>query len=299
MKFWPPFLRKSAAPTPALGVVHSAKRSTPPAPAAPTPALGTSATHRSGEYDRFGQVMAHLGSPDPQAGARKAIIGFHALLRDRASFPNLANEIIARTVGLYRQTNYLGGRLRTSVSGADLRMIEQNIREFLALLGNPATKLPGEVRQQMLSDEPYARFQAGVFALARGRYESALEHFTRAASFRQVTDFSGWGVNPETILRSLQLGLNQQAVASLGRLFTQLTECLPAVEETPAPLDLTKPVRLPPLQPAFPTVQPVSPPRPGAPATTFILSGSELSHPTDNVVNPTAPGTSNPRTRRD
>jgi hypothetical protein len=161
-----------------------------------TPAVGVPSS-LTREQARFAQATALLSDGSIES-ARRTVIAFQTLLRDKKNFPTLRNEIVARTVNLYRQTNYIHEKLKTIINVQELQLIEETVGEFLSHLSRP-DRLPAEVRAKRVEDIPFARFYAGVFALAHGDGETASSHFSRAKAETEKETYDAWGIKPENL----------------------------------------------------------------------------------------------------
>ncbi|MBN3033637.1 MAG: hypothetical protein JW873_06040 [Candidatus Saganbacteria bacterium] len=232
-------------------------------------------TKQTGEQARFLEVLKKLTTHGGPESERRAVLGFHELLRDRADFPNYINEIIVRTVGLYRKTDYIRGRLIGLVTADELLMIEQNLNDFISLHNHPLSQLPPDIRNTAESDIPFARFYAGLFALARGNYDSAAVHFSRAALGREQEKERGYnncGADPKVLAHLLEKAEErkpEEAAAKLGTCFIKLKANLGPTSAVPVASGREKTLvfTVPPVAEATPTPaapEPSPPPaRPG------------------------------------
>jgi hypothetical protein len=221
----------------------------------------------------FSNAAAHLSAKgDRRANARLAIYEFHVLLRDKNSIPDTAGSIIVQTVSLYRETSYIHEKLKCMIGREELRLIENIIGDFLSLASNPGIQLPEAVRKMMDHAIPFARFHAGIFALARNDREAALTHFSRAED--------NWGVKAKKLVELLTDKKLSDAAGRLGDCFSRLKRLISLAADRPIGYQSGRKPTL---------VVPVLPES----GTSYRLVRAEL-----NALSPkTSPDTSIPRTR--
>jgi hypothetical protein len=149
---------------------------------------------------------------DRRGEIRGRIVDVHGQMRAGQS---LTDDNVVEVLGWYQATDCIHEKLRVGMLSYDeLRLVEYNTNRFISLTNNPGHRLAPDVMRKMDDIAPFARFHAGVFALARDDYETAAAHFSRAND--------NWGIKVEKLNKLFRDQRFEKAAALLGPSFSRI-----------------------------------------------------------------------------
>jgi hypothetical protein len=188
-----------------------------------TPVGGVRIVERMrGGYHLAGSALSGLATGILHSGEIRAnILALHTQLQGDQGF---TNERVVRLVSSYKVVDYIHDKLRRDlITGDELQLVDHVIVRYCELASNMATRLrlPVCIARQIDDDTiSFARFHAGVFALARGDREAAGNYFSDVKKH--------WKIDVKELVGLVGAEKYDEVAGLLGECFGRLKLLLPA-----------------------------------------------------------------------